>query len=1301
MSKLSKYHGYDTAVEEYVRFILSGGVVGKSCNLSASGYLSTTSETITYTANFDTKYTGAAVASPHVVMSRNVITNPDLGFYVMSKPLAYSTTTTWANAYYNDSAIPNTTQLSGVTLNDITFFPRDLSSGAKYGSSYRSFSDNYDRGYASCSFMDLFSTFLSAGATDFTGEFTAAQLITEPGSQDITRAGLAGFAQRSAGVYRSVPANLHLSSIQVGETEARYFQGNDVIRETMTGRFQREMTLLTGGPFGPDEFLDTDMFSNNGVSMCYAPNDLKEFITRPITIVGQFKANSQASGTPANGFFIIEVDWGHIRNDGALEVSTSYFQESYTDLAIAGFAFITIVPFTHVATPPCFDSDPPYPAFLLGVRARTQFAVATNQPAVNSELDFEILFHHFDIGATQPATFVLLEDYDGPMSLTRHVAYEVVPNADNIQDKVNDLSFPAPLAVRDAVLTTLHSLMSTNMGLVGSALDVSKYLDEIGVTGSVLNAMIATTVEGRCIPSHPKDAAIYLKSAGRYRQIPGSTRQEFVRSYPGLSSAGRFESSGWSKFGDVMKTIGKTALTVGKEVLPYALEAGSMLASGRYRAPSYASAPGAYLTDQDFLNEASGSEQYSSSSFSDDDEANKVAAEVSVPISASLASSSRALPSIGQLEESQNNNRFLHKTLKSGWREWGSSPKTTDETFRTQPGSVQENLRKIGLNTIEGRLRCSGAIEAYSTLMGGEEGDDEGEEDFPPLETIPPVPSTSKGKEPVAPLPITPIPAPTIVASNPSAETELTSLFPVAAELMGQTIPTTAVATKTFSLSKDIPIGEIEHLTPDSRYYINCLKRGYITNSMATGTLPASPGFINNPPKTVVSTAYGKGFSVPVANSCCMPIIGDDDTVHIVYITVSKMAIVDADKELGDSYNPAIEAHRPTATKAKILLRLFMDSKFAYSQPFQNSVKAVANKVLMEGITGDYYVHIGPGIVAKQGSIVGDSFCLPLYCALMGFPCGPIVTGALGAATGRVLKVGNIVAKIKALVEGSDKVAALRGDTSRHSVIICPEANAPEVASSAPELYAKWSAARNILDRGWGNLCSKEYGLYPATNLTEVKAFYGIGGGLLGYFEYSHRAIMSDIAQTAQYNRAFIATYTALMNIEEFVKMVKQDKDQDPANREKMLLLLKVIRGEAASLRTGKATVDKIPAEQLSKFDEEIQSMGALKKRVRANQLLVFSDKAAYLNKNGDIDRGSVISPHLKGMNKSDMQNYLMQHYEGKVHEFTTGLDKQRKPIVVPIFEPTLQQVVGAVGGKKGKLAQKRQIASTLASLAF
>jgi len=332
---------------------------------------------------------------------------------------------------------------------------------------------------------------------------------------------------------------------------------------------------------------------------------------------------------------------------------------------------------------------------------------------------------------------------------------------------------------------------------------------------------------------------------------------------------------------------------------------------------------------------------------------------------------------------------------------------------------------------------------------------------------------------------------------------------------------------------------------------------------------------------------------------------------------------------------------------------------------------------------GTFYVSV---VVADNslppGSVTGDSYTLALFCAMLGLPLGPTITGAIGPS-GEALPIGKINKKLTAFID------ALK-DTHVAPLIFPRSSLSPESYESGP--LRKCDLLINTGDYAASIGC----GFMPVRSISGVIAWFTSGG-----YDAWHRAKVSPKEQeymNRMRNIARVARTNLLLaaKIAKVRDAFKSLKGQDGSKEERSAL-----KAEWTALRT--LYVDN-KERILSPKDSGLEKQSGLQmlsKQAKEQTLKVTSDNGSsrwyFKTKQGELTKQLKYagSSKSKGARKKWMADNLM----GKVHNVRIKRKDGSGETVVPIFVP---MVVEGPKPRKAKakktnlkeIGQKAKVAS-------
>lgn len=387
-------------------------------------------------------------------------------------------------------------------------------------------------------------TRIGAGANDITGTITTAVTSTSVGLRQISEAGLKGLTA-GANHFSTTEVLQSHTVIMAGDPSMQLITGNSVDATAHFTAYQTiaDKTFWANGIFKPV------MWSYGGqLPERHAMGTQLNVNIYRITPPGQDRE------------LFVTINVRYIQVD---EVGDAVYTEVYDSLTLeAPGDSLDTRSYTRFYPNPTNTGGP---GTSLSYLYSIEMAI-TNQAEHNYiEVDVSAVLQAKDIYTDGASSVTLIKDYDGPIHLERETCYCARPNNDNIRSYANQVSLPAPSAVRDTTRQAIYLMFGSAMGLVFSDRQVlNDYLGMVGDPARLIKALGRATVSdidlwslmetSRGDRPVEESEALALNDASMTPLVEGGMMA--------ASRGGRYQAGFFDDLGRTLKQFGQGALSV-------------------------------------------------------------------------------------------------------------------------------------------------------------------------------------------------------------------------------------------------------------------------------------------------------------------------------------------------------------------------------------------------------------------------------------------------------------------------------------------------------------------------------------------------------------------------------------------------------------------------------------------------------------------------------------------------------------------------------------------------------------------
>jgi len=1076
LSKIKDYATkYTTAVKEGALFILSGGELGKSVDISPNDMLASIPEQVLYTITMNLSQ---SINGPNgvVIYSPSNLLDPDYAIIPMQVPISVATANLWIGASGQAGALQRPLDN---TTNGAGFWPLAVN----YQKSL-SIAQNYDRGVVISSMYTADPLLVSAGSTNLQGQHTIVSVSTQPLSSQLNTAGLFGFCAQSGGSFKNVPINNSVKGGQWGAKDKKYFSGQSVYADNQPALINvnyaltpstTNMTALITSGFRLLNYFDLPLpFYYGKIEFDI---DMRATINRAVGLVNAGAANDLSFTATLNCF------WAYVDSAGALQVVSDSLDYEYNTVSasvVNGAYALTgqscwSGAFSGVRTSKGLLSN--QPLFFLGTTlslfapGQETGAVGLSATTFNSFLiNCSFRVHDLTMDQPQDAIWHLVTNYDGPMELNRVANFRVVPNNASAQLMQQQLEPPMGDEVSSLVCAVASAVYGRTTGMVGTRQEVDNYLARL--TRDPLSFL-------KVAVSHPNGNLLAATTAP---QISDEELHEIVEEHPQFQAASKLKIVNRLGKGIArgLRALPNTIAQVGRSI--NAVESIMNPTSGfaaDYHVPSHT---GYYAGDMGPMSFKSGgrfesggrfgsSGRFESSSYPSgrhrEPNLEAVGDYPSFMAPLYLPDEQDGLsPEVRELRETLAREREQRRRERAarveqrrflGQRESIlSSQLRNAHTFQTRTNLARFDMAArepvVSLNHLSETCKYMGKYHPVSAL----EGD---------VETIR---SGIRFRTPEAENALRRVTENHLISHHhftaSSSSSAMSELAGYGNDFVEDAINDSAEADEENDNSDDALGGDIEtefdHDPTGPEPRMNGAGRNYYSTAHPYQGKPALEDFLETgristeisaaddpfgysmgrhfwktPPVDTLKAVSGGGWVLDneIGNSAKFIAVAEEGSKMVsvvidLIVTPFKMYTNDSDyhsklsfaEQILTKSRSGVEEEREQAKDLSVLQRslgeveIYFDKKFRFDLNQQESVGETiqASPTFKRSPVKKWYVTASPNLTfTNPGAISGNSFNFALWSALNGFPCGPVLTGEIKDFTLR--GVGDLLAKMR------------------------------------------------------------------------------------------------------------------------------------------------------------------------------------------------------------------------------------------------------------------------------------------------
>lgn len=478
-------------IDETVLHCASGGVLGKS-HSTASGTFASTSISVLYESTVSV----TPEKGDMVVLAPTSITDPKYAYAVCFIPSSSGPENNYCGSV-DPLIYPGALELS-LDRTGIGFWPAEISATQETGYT-RSYAleESFNRGAPLTSRMELYSTFLSAGITNLTGDITLASLTSTPTNRQLTVAGLNGLSNSSRTTFISQPVTTMMDAIQVGSGDPVYFAGPQVYAtDTATAVFEKSSTFDAAYMTAYTTYADAYNAGTPATSPVFL---LASFLDLPPSYGAKVDVSLDVNVAVNNfadpGGFLAETKaiqcylrttYAYVDNTGQF---VTFFKNSNPFDLILNPTTSTGLPSLNGYTTTCSvdasDTAPEaqfeFPTFFAGIELIITSSSNLAMPSLAViSYDLSVKFYAFNNNVQSNIVVALLRNYEGPYVIRRQVSWRVGPNDRNVPLLASSLELPLPSAALGAVNDFLSTNFCRSNCLVATRAGFERVLNVLG-----------------------------------------------------------------------------------------------------------------------------------------------------------------------------------------------------------------------------------------------------------------------------------------------------------------------------------------------------------------------------------------------------------------------------------------------------------------------------------------------------------------------------------------------------------------------------------------------------------------------------------------------------------------------------------------------------------------------------------------------------------------------------------------------------------------------------------------------------
>jgi len=975
---------------DFILYKLSGGAKGSWVNANNQN-ANTMLQRITSDFNLNVS---TAYSNTTFIISENEPPNPTLLSYAAQTPsgsdadqaqviyvsgiqLPAVTTTNQsaASAFFSIPGVTAAPVTSDISLSDTVSGPFPIKLSYNLG---LNLNDNYSRGQLVTSKLDIMPTLWQAGSTNLTGDLTGSQISSGIQPSSFSRSGLRQLVGSTRGNTVFTSIKHMVSSIQLG--------GPDVNNFSSYG---------SAAPGTPGQSVANVSFTSTQLSQADTANSINPpglpiinytqmelYLYRgSVAVMANVIVN--CGSLQGQSLYLTLIAWygyndgnGNLKMIGVAASSLSLYLPT-DGFDVTGSMNITLPnPFDYQAV----VNGEQIPCFFIGISAYGQSS--TEASLLNLGFMVINMFVEYNQGPLpgfDNKTMVIVENYDGPLTVQRDASYAVVPTAAqaSLLNNYSRLTYDIDFISKAMSCSTYFT--GGSYGFLGTNAEISDFIDK-------LSPEMLEHIDW-VIPMGISPMAVYRSPP---RVLNWDTKPEEQHFFA-------------SKWRDIHRKIGRTLDTV-KDVVRK-VDNGVRTAKDLYDVYN-GSASG---THEAFYSSGAHKAYYAKGCEEPD----------YYCMDSNMSTSGRVVvhpkrtpyhPTLATTVKSERNIALLNNYLDDkGWdgtpehfRMFVDHHKDRRNYILPHAKSSSERydvLRKISRNLIRRRSLVTPYEYAIVTRFCNTEGRVMVDSVSTLLSVLRKLGLTNKDLQ--------------LLDLDPVVVAEkvyyASSFGGVDEDELDEDEDSN---TYTFGAGQPSANSAIAEESDEAIRHLN--ERARINSSSALGLDPISPDWLlsNNPKIESLLAArragkVGKQAAVDAANFPILsPTTDERGPVDEMYIATIFVTTTPFSYRGGSMYHA-------TQIRGKHYV-FIVDSSFDLDDKSVIDQFAVINKYFDDkGYTGRYYITIGDDVAVKKNGLKGPSFGMALVAACLGLPCGPVLTGQL-MPNGGFAKIGDFQQKLQA-----------------------------------------------------------------------------------------------------------------------------------------------------------------------------------------------------------------------------------------------------------------------------------------------
>lgn len=438
-----------------VLFAISGGEVGKSVNTN-SDFKEAMSASVTYTSDLQMA-TNSPLSETRVIISQNEVSNPDFGYLVCAFPSSVDSGSQLTHSKYFSTGLGVTADPKSMGVNPSrgTMGPMPVALPSnEYGVS-QVLADNFDRGHTVTSKLEVFPTLIQAGGSDLQGTVWGILANSVPPPSTLNRATLSASVGSDRGEYVLDKVTEGVAAVQIGNRDLAYFTGQSVDPVAQTVRRRKTVSTPSTGTainFAITNYDEMGLYYYTGNMDCSLN-------------IGLGWDNSTAPNPTVT--VTLWADWAYLTPSGQLtyqSVSVGGAQATPNNDTV--HAYMSLSGTAVCPTVARTAGNAPTPVFFIGFRVTTVTGGTSEGVRFDFTLDTNV--PEGSIGVRNYASYVFIEDYTGPISVTRRCEFSVVPTAENLPLLASSMQRPASEEFNSTLADINHQLTGHSYGFLGT-----------------------------------------------------------------------------------------------------------------------------------------------------------------------------------------------------------------------------------------------------------------------------------------------------------------------------------------------------------------------------------------------------------------------------------------------------------------------------------------------------------------------------------------------------------------------------------------------------------------------------------------------------------------------------------------------------------------------------------------------------------------------------------------------------------------------------------------------------------------